>query len=453
MLTLITGVPGAGKTAYSVQRFIVPAISDGRIILTNVSLRLDSLRARGYDASLVQSLGETHSSVFDSPEAFEKALSVRDSQGRGPLVVVDEAHRTFWPAEWDKVSKDSGEQTSRAQRALNLFASHRHTGADIVLLTQGADMIPRDLIRMSEILLDVHNLRVYGFDRPGCKVYTKDPTRRRTILHTEIVRWDKSLFSIYSSRTLGGEEAKRKIVPWWRRTWGLYVVGAVIAAAVSGTYFISSLSDVGSLMNPGTLKPVSSTKSPSASVPSTAPSDAPSMPSPSQSAPFPSTGAPVVPAAPLVPGAAPAPAPALAPASASQGTLAEEVPPEYRVELARLEIQKLAFEAQQRDLDRQRLDAEQAARKSEEAEAARLALLEGGAGQVYRLLSSVVFAASGGACSGMVDIAGERMFVSSDEGDMLVSAGVYVRADCEQGRLVASLVDNAGSVVATRPVR
>lgn len=450
MLTLITGVPGAGKTAYSVQRFLIPAISEGRIILTNVSLRLDSLRARGYDAALVQSLGETHSSVFDSPEAFEKALAVRDAQGRGPLVVVDEAHRTFWPKEWEKTSKEGFEETSRSQRALNLFASHRHTGADIVLLTQSADMLPRDLIRMSEILLDVHNLRVYGFDRPGCKVYTKDPTRRRTILHTEIVRWDKTLFSIYSSRTLGGEEAKRKIVPWWRRTWGLYVLGAVVATAISGSYFISNISDVGSLMNPGTLKPASSTKPPSASVPVPGPSvvpSAPLAPAPSQAAPAPSPVAPAVPLAPVIPGTAPAPA------FAPQGTLAQDVPPEYRVELARLEIQRLAFEAQQRDLDRQRLEAEQAARKAEEAEAARLALLEGGAGQVYRLLSSVIFAASGSACSGMVDIAGERMFVSSDEGDMLVSAGVYVRADCEKGQLVASLVDYSGAVVATRPIR
>lgn len=133
MMQLITGVPGAGKTLYAVQR-IVDEVKEGREVYTNIA---------GIAVDGVQPIPE-HNDWRELPD--------------GSLVVYDEAHQIF---------PTSGRPGLSSDPRINDMDMHRHRGFDLCFVTQFPTKVHHEIRSMVDD--HVHLLRNFG--APSATVY------------------------------------------------------------------------------------------------------------------------------------------------------------------------------------------------------------------------------------------------------------------------------------------
>jgi len=166
VITLITGLPGRGKTLYAVQ-MIREAVTAGRKVYSDI----EGLKIPG---------------VEGIPQDWRETPP-------GSLVVYDEAHRRF-PA--------SGRAGPSPDDQVNRLDTHRHTSHDFAFVTQ----YPGKLHKVIRDLVDrhVHLVRAYGLQGSlihewgFCQASPESPTAKR---EADKVRWKfpRSLYSCYQS--------------------------------------------------------------------------------------------------------------------------------------------------------------------------------------------------------------------------------------------------------------
>jgi len=129
VLTLITGVPGAGKTLYALNLVKARAEKEGRTVyqsgIADCTLSWETL---------------------DDPAAWEKVPD-------GSLVLIDEAQRAFRP-------RGVGSVVPPHVAALE---THRHRGLDIVLTTQHPNLVDANVRRL--VGQHFHVVRRFGAQR------------------------------------------------------------------------------------------------------------------------------------------------------------------------------------------------------------------------------------------------------------------------------------------------
>lgn len=117
MITLVTGVPGAGKTLYAVSTILDNLKTDSpRPVFSNI----DGL---DYDALKCFPLSEAQ--IFD----------LRQFSDMSAIIIIDECQRFYPP-------RPSG---SKVPEYISYFNVHRHDGLDIILITQGPKLIDRQI--------------------------------------------------------------------------------------------------------------------------------------------------------------------------------------------------------------------------------------------------------------------------------------------------------------------
>jgi zona occludens toxin len=240
MITVITGRPGGGKTYESVRYHIIPALQDGRKVITNVPLNVDYIcKIYGEDK---RSLIDVRSSDFSD---FEGSASVfpfsrpshyqddwKDENGRGALFVVDEAH----------FSIPKGGTFPDVKK---YYTMHRHYGVDILLMTQHPRQLDADILNLVEVVYRCIKNTAMG----SSKTYTKkvQDGYRGDVVNTSQRKYDSKIFKFYKSHTQSSksvlESSARDIVPLWKR-WP--ILGAVIILPIS----FYALATVDSPLNP-----------------------------------------------------------------------------------------------------------------------------------------------------------------------------------------------------------
>jgi len=170
MITLITGVPGSGKTLRAVW-MIKAARDKGRAVYSDID-------------GLVPELG-----VLPAP------LDWQDTP-EGSLVVYDEAQKTY-----PSTGKPGQSQDPRIQA----LQTHRHTGHDIVYLTQSPTLIHHDIRKLVGCHVHVH--RAAGLKRATLFTWdfaVQDPNDRREQERADSENWfyPKDLFKLYKSATI-----------------------------------------------------------------------------------------------------------------------------------------------------------------------------------------------------------------------------------------------------------
>jgi len=170
MITLITGVPGSGKTLRAVW-MIKAERAKGRAVYSDID---------GLDPSLA---------VLPAP------LDWRDTP-EGSFVVYDEAQKTY-----PSTGKPGQSQDPRIQA----LQTHRHTGHDIVYLTQSPTLIHHDIRKL--VGLHVHVHRAAGLKRATLFTWdfaVQDPNDRREQERADTENWfyPKDLFKLYKSATI-----------------------------------------------------------------------------------------------------------------------------------------------------------------------------------------------------------------------------------------------------------
>lgn len=169
MIELVTGVPGSGKSLFCVKK-LVEAKKEGRPIFTDI----EGLSVEG---------------VMPAPDDW------RDTP-EGSLIIYDEAQRRF---------PSTGRPGVPDDERLRALETHRHSGHDLVFITQRPAMVHHHIRGL--VGRHTHCHRVAGLK--ACTLFTwdmavADPYDYHTKQQADVQRWTypKALFGLYKSATV-----------------------------------------------------------------------------------------------------------------------------------------------------------------------------------------------------------------------------------------------------------
>lgn len=226
-VNILLGVPGSGKSYEAVAFHIIPAIEDGRKVVTNLPLNVQHFKdVYGQDkADLIRLITPTaqNSIPFKSLEDYQDDW--KNEKGQACLFVIDECHRPLPLGSTDKKIED-------------WFAEHRHKGHDVLLITQSYGKISKPIRDIIHIVYRVRKNVALGSS--SSYVRKVQDGLRGEVVNTAIRKYDPKYFPFYKSHTQSNksiEEAFAKdIVPIWRN-WTF--IGAAILLPI-GLYFLLS---------------------------------------------------------------------------------------------------------------------------------------------------------------------------------------------------------------------
>ncbi|ELA8374250.1 assembly protein [Vibrio alginolyticus] len=212
MIYAIAGRPGGGKTYEAVAYHIIPAIKEGRKVITNITLNIDwFVKIFGEDVRELIKIVDGRLTDFGSTsrpfsQIEDYSDEWRNEKGQGPLYIVDEAHMSL---------------PSRGLPAaiLEWFSIHRHYGVDIILLTQNIRKVHRDIKDMIEVTYRCTKNTAMG----SSNSYTKKVQDgcNGEVVNTSIRSYKSEYFPFYKSHSQSNkhvQEAQAKdIRPFWKR--------------------------------------------------------------------------------------------------------------------------------------------------------------------------------------------------------------------------------------------
>lgn len=226
-ITLLKGKPRSGKSYEAVRYHILPAIQEGRKVVTNIPLNIDEfVKIFG---SQVRELIDVYPFDFKKPYGNERGLPYlsdpedyikyetwKDDNGKdyGPLFVIDECHFHF-PTHTAGKSVIPQDLT---QKQLNFFSGHGHWGFDFLLLTQSDRKLNKLLREDIEICFEVRKVRAHSDSSYSRKTSYYGEPRTTGLISTETRKYESQYFALYKSHTQSNapvEEAAVKDIKKW----------------------------------------------------------------------------------------------------------------------------------------------------------------------------------------------------------------------------------------------
>ncbi len=234
MIVVIQGTPGSGKSYEATVYHALRSVQRGRRVITNLPLNIDEF--------------------IKIDPAYEDLIEIReDNDPEAPQFSIIEHYETHWTGQDPKTGKEMGpifiiDECHRAvgghvdKEVADWFATHRHRGVDVVLLTQNHSDIARTITNRVDHLVEVENLKRKGMGRLYMRrVYSDCGFRPR--LEGQMSRtYNPQYFGLYNSYTQGGsglEIGSSDIRPWYRepRLMGVaLVLVCSLGVALYGTY-------------------------------------------------------------------------------------------------------------------------------------------------------------------------------------------------------------------------
>lgn len=216
MITLITGVPGAGKTLYCVDQILRKLQDD------NAKALAQGKPVRPIYVDNLPDLLLDHEIAPDPKLWHEWAPD-------GAVIVMDEAQH-HWPAE---------AAGKTPPKAISELTEHRHRGIDFVIMTQHPTLIHAWVRRLVNKHLHIRrtSLGVYVYEWSEC-VNSPDTAYKRALTK---LKWShpKRSFGLYKSATIH-QEFK------FRLPKAVYVFGVSVLAVIALVWFVisSMMSDI-----------------------------------------------------------------------------------------------------------------------------------------------------------------------------------------------------------------
>ncbi|WP_350283524.1 zonular occludens toxin domain-containing protein [Nitrosomonas sp.] len=137
-ITLITAVPGGGKTIYAVWHIIKKAVEEGRIIYTAGIPEL-KLPVISLSYSQIKQWPEREMIEVENPSGIAIPDDERPTRLKniteGSLIVIDEV-QYLWPASGSKEPTED----------IRYLTKHRHHGLEIVLITQSPQLVHKNVL-------------------------------------------------------------------------------------------------------------------------------------------------------------------------------------------------------------------------------------------------------------------------------------------------------------------
>lgn len=186
MLILITGTPGSGKTLYAVHRIVNDWLKQDRLVYADI----DGLNIEGVEKS--------PDDWRDTPE--------------GSLIVYDEAQQR-------DIFKHGRGSLSQSE-IVQAFEIHRHTGHDIVFITQSAKFLHNHILDLVGEHYHLH--RPYGAALASVYFWRKavrnaqSKSAQNYVENESLFKYRKDLYKYYKSATVHTHKLAipRKIIIW-----------------------------------------------------------------------------------------------------------------------------------------------------------------------------------------------------------------------------------------------
>lgn len=228
-ITLLSSVPGGGKTSYAVWHEIKPAVEAGRIVYTAgiPKLTLPTIQTT-YDklTRWYERTKKDESIVNEADAIFEL-----NNYAEGSLIVIDEAWK-LWPAAGrGTVSED-----------IEYLRMHRHHGLDILLVAQAPNLIHPQVLCLVEKHLHItptwSGRKIFEWSEycstPRLKTSKLDAVKRPYKL-------PKESFSLYESASIHTKPTKTIPAKLW---------GSIAVLIIAPILLYSSIDRVLARMEP-----------------------------------------------------------------------------------------------------------------------------------------------------------------------------------------------------------
>lgn len=241
MITLETGVPGAGKTLYCVDKLLRPLVGtsctyetpDGtmaqapRTIYTNINGLLLEHEKIGPGAAWSY---DDKRGTLQPDEAWTQAVD-GDKNGLnnwhewakpGSVIVYDEVQKP-WPL---------APAGSKVPPCITALETHRHMGVDFIVLTQHPMLIHANLVRLVG-----RHLHIRRMGNMGLAIVYEWDSCSRTLLYKNALakapyRYSKAVFELYKSAELHTKQPRK--IP--SLVWGILIGLLALAYFAPSSY-------------------------------------------------------------------------------------------------------------------------------------------------------------------------------------------------------------------------
>jgi zona occludens toxin (predicted ATPase) len=222
MIHLITGLPGSGKTLYTLWHVKARAEKEQRPVFYS---GIEDLQIPAWQE-------------MEDPEKWHELPT-------GAIIVIDEAQRIFRP-------RGKGGEPPKHVAALE---THRHNGHDLYIITQHPMLVDTSLRRLAGV--HRHLNRQFGTQRAVIHEWAEvrlDCERRRTDSSKTIWPYPKDVYSLYKSSELHTHRINFPKYVW-------YLLISLLLLAVLGFFIVSRTSAKMSHPEPeeGALSPIGAT--------------------------------------------------------------------------------------------------------------------------------------------------------------------------------------------------
>jgi len=213
MINGIAGKPGGGKSYEAVKSHVIPAIKDGRMVVTNLPLQVEHFVAvYGEQVRDLIVIVDYNYHDYGSAKPFSvigdwlKHQDWKNDKGQGVLFCIDEAH----------LSLPNGKGSAEFTKVLEFLSMHRHYGFDVLLITQNFKKVHRDIRDMVQLVYRCIKKSMFGQDDQYIiKVHEGCTTQ---VVNTDEREYESYIFKFYKSHTKSEgqivEATTRDVTPW-----------------------------------------------------------------------------------------------------------------------------------------------------------------------------------------------------------------------------------------------
>lgn len=205
----LEGLPGAGKSYEAIFRHLLPALTNGRAVVTNIP-GIDSDKIKSYlgissidlvyvniDENVQKAVDALQSSGRSVPAAALNSCAAKAAQDcinqvikNDALLILDEV-QNYWGDAYADLPVES----------VRLISEHRHHGLDIILLGQDYRDVHQLIRRRIEVLTRLNKLNTLGAPtRYGWINYSLGGGKLAK-MRSGFQKYDKAVFDLYQSFT------------------------------------------------------------------------------------------------------------------------------------------------------------------------------------------------------------------------------------------------------------
>lgn len=228
-ITILTGVPGEGKSMFGSHLLIEELISGSRHIVTNLPLDLEALNAAFLERFDNGCISDRVTMVED--DELKQIFTLKDRYPtEGRLFVLDEAHIAFNARQWQTTGSD----------VLFYLSQHRKLGDDVIVITQAAGNLDKQFRSVAQTFVRCRNHATKraglfrGRERFTANYFEDEMMKgEASLVTTYEIDWRADCYDTARGVGIAGSNAdkgaKRKGISIW---WG--VAAAVVGVACIG---------------------------------------------------------------------------------------------------------------------------------------------------------------------------------------------------------------------------